>query len=171
MTTRNPNPDPIQALQDKIALRERVVSTLKEVSLNILRLAVLGVLAPTWLLNRFGYDLDIITGWSVFMLSVALLAVYAGLSDGPGAEGMKAIDEHKKKEVFIKRLARIYALRMLIAVVIMLVFGALAFNVGFGHILLAYLAPIGLHDLVVAVVRRIRGKSDEATTTGLGVLS
>jgi hypothetical protein len=170
MTTRNPNPDPIQTLRDTIEHRERVVSTLKKVSLNVLQFAVLGVLAPTWILNRFGYDLDIITVWSVLMLSVILLAVYARLSARLDADAMKAIDERQKKETVIKRLSRLYALRILTAVVIMLVFGALEFSVGFGHILLAYLAPLGLRDLVAAAVHKIRGKSDDVLDAALGML-
>ena len=169
MTTRDPNPDPVQTPRDTIEHRERVVSTLKKVSLNVLEFAVLGVLAPTWLLNRFGYDLDIITAWSVFMISVILLAVYARLSVRLDDDARKAIDESQRKETVIKRLSRTYALRMMTAVVIMLVFGALEFNVGFGHILLAYLAPIGLRDLAAAAVHGIRGKSSASTAAGLGV--
>jgi hypothetical protein len=169
MTTRNPNPDPIQTLRDTIEHRERVVSTLKTVSLNVLKFVVLGVLAPTWLLNRFGYDLDIITVWVVWVLSVMLLMVYAGLLAGLDADARKAVDESRKNETAIKRLSRQYALRILVAVVLMLVFGALEFNVGFGHILLAYLAPSGLRDLVAAAVRRIRGNSNALTAAGLEI--
>jgi di/tricarboxylate transporter len=38
---------------------------------------------------------------------------------------------------------------------------------GFVHILLAYLAPLGLRDLVVAAVKKLRGKSNDSVTSEL----
>lgn len=123
-------------------------------------MAVVGAFVPMLILQAFGY---VISFWSV--LYVHLLAIAMGIgfsllgkSSNDGREGRGT-----KRGLFHLLLG--YSLN---AVLQMLIYGSLGYDIGFLHILIAELPLIVLYRITLIVIeRRRKQKSDKIEGTGL----
>ena len=117
-----------------------IQASLRKILLGVPYIVLFGAIIPTWILSYFDYGIDIVTVFSVHFCASLLLFVGAIAEGFTFTETLKKVD--REDESIVLRLRR-YAVRgVLRAFLVMLLFGALGYDVGFMHTVLAYVAPM-----------------------------
>lgn len=126
----------------------KIVTRVGSAFLGFSRLVLLWAFVPTWILDRLGHDL----GYS--LVFAASTMTFAGLML---TITLLEVGESAKKLAPIRQTA----LSLVMAVLLMLVFGALHANVGFVHVLLAFTLPSAIVRAFSELVKRLRGEKAE----------
>lgn len=131
------NTTPTPHISDKSGTKV-LPARLNKTLLGILYFVLFVAIIPTWILSYFGYDIDIVTVVSIEFCAAAVLVLGATAQGFARSETLKAAADGNIG-LQLRNFAMLAALR---AFLVMLLFGALGYDVGFVHTVLACVAPM-----------------------------
>lgn len=157
-------------LADQNAREETSKMGLRKVLFGILFYPIYALVVPTWILSYFGYNIGMVTVWSIglyaFLLLTLVMLLFAVLIKIVTGRAFVDILENWSKDIrgSVKGGLAKSGQMIMLAFFAMLVYDARGYAVGFLHIVLAHGAPKFVTDLVRFEIRKKFHKPTESSS-------